>query len=105
MKILNNKGTYDMPPIGSKWICKSATDNTHFSRDKPFKVVDIVPCDGKEEGRCIFTLHSTEYYKQLKDSLEEGYCADVRIVYKYGHSGLSCSQCYHTFIDGAEPKH
>lgn len=103
MKILKNKvGNYDIPSINSRWVCKGRTSNSHFSRDKPFKVMKLESCESREGSRCIYASISSSYYEELRDLLKGEDCADVLVVYKYEHNGLVCKQCYHSFMEGAE---
>lgn len=104
MKILKNKvGEYSIPSIGSRWMRKSETHNSHFSADRIFKIMKIEPCHKNRGGdRCIYALYCSSYYDELKNSLKGENCADMTVEYRYEHSGSVCSQCYHTFMEGAE---
>ena len=102
MKILTNKENYEELGIGTKWIRKEITKNTHFSCGEPIKIIKIRSCKINERERCIY--HSlSDYYDKIQKSLEGEVCAGMTIEYKYKYDcGTECSQCYHTFIEGAE---
>lgn len=102
MKILTNKGTYIEPDIGTKWVRKEITHNTHFSGGEPLKITNLIPCKKGEKERCIYRSGLSYYHDAIRDSLGGEACAGITIEYKYDGTGSICDQCYHTFIEGAE---
>ena len=103
MKILTNKDHYEELPIDTKWKVKAISDNPYFSREEYFKIIGILPCKRKERARCVYRPNFSPYYDKIRKSLEET-CAGISIGYKYEGTDINSSQCYHTFIEGAEQK-
>lgn len=103
MKILMNKENYIEPDIGTRWIRKGITHNTHFSEEEPFKITNLIPCKmDKGKDRCLGGTNFGDYYDRIRKSLGEETCAGITIRYKYDRSGSACDQCYHTFMEAAE---